>query len=215
LLSPQVLNYHQTKSERRTPRKPYHVTALAFSAIDAIIEYVRQEALMNRREFVALLGSTAAAWPVTARAQQPGLPTIGYLSGFGQNERTNLQYAFRRGLGEVGYVEGRNVAIEYRFAENQPDRLPALAANLVARKVAVIVATGATNPILAARASTTTISIVFTYGGDPVQAGFVASLNRPAGNVTGVKFYDSVLMGKILGLLHEIVPSEGGPLHCC
>ena len=116
------------------------------------------------------------------------MPVIGFLTSLGRNDRPNLVEAFRRGLSEAGYVEGRNVAIEYRFAENQHDRLPALAADLVGRKVAVIAATGGGNSILAAKAATTTIPIVFTTGGDPVQQGFVASLNRPGGNVTGVSF---------------------------
>ena len=161
--------------------------------------------LLRRREFIAGLGG-AAAWPLAARAQQTGMPVIGYLSALGQNDRPNLRDAFRRGLGQAGYVEGRNVAIEYRFAENQPDRLPALVADLVTRKVAVIAATGGTNPISAAKAATATIPIVFTYGGDPVPAGFVTSFNRPGANITGVTFYSSLLIGKVLGFLREMVP---------
>jgi putative ABC transport system substrate-binding protein len=161
--------------------------------------------MIKRRDFITLLGG-AAAWPLAAHPQQPGIPVIGYLSALGQNDRPNLRDAFRRGLGEAGYVEGRNVAIEYRFAENQPDRLPALVADLVTRKVAVIVATGGTNPILAAKAATATIPIVFTYGGDPVSAGFVTSFNRPGANITGVTFYSSLLIGKVLGFLREMVP---------
>jgi putative ABC transport system substrate-binding protein len=134
------------------------------------------------------------------------MPVIGYLSALGQNDRPNLRDAFLRGLGEPGYVEGRNVAIEYRFAENQPDRLPALVADLATRKVEVIAATGGTNAILAAKAATATIPIVFTYGGDPVSAGFVASFNRPGANITGVTFYSSLLIGKVLGFLREMVP---------
>ena len=161
---------------------------------------------MRRREFITLLGGAAAAWPLVARAQQPALQVIGFLTSLGRNERHNLREAFRRGLNEAGYVEGRNVAIEYRFAENQQDRLPALATELVGRKVTVLAATGGGNSVLAAKASTTTIPIVFTTAGDPVQEGYVASLNRPGGNITGVSWFNAVLSGKALGLLHELVP---------
>jgi hypothetical protein len=151
---------------------------------------------MRRREFMALLAGAAAPAllrPLAAGAQQPALPVIGFLTSLGQHDRPNLREAFRHGLSEAGYVEGRNAAIEYRFAENQYDRLPALATDLVGRKVAVIAATGGGNSVLAAKAATTTIPIVFLTGGDPVQEGYVASLNRPGGNLTGVNWFGTQL----------------------
>ena len=161
---------------------------------------------MRRREFLGVIGG-AAAWPFGASAQQPTMPIVGFLNSLRQSDRPNLPVAFRHGLGETGYVEGRNLAIQYRFADNQHDRLPALAADLIGRKVAVIAATGGGASIFAAMAATKTIPIVFTTGGDAVQEGYVASLNRPGGNVTGVSWFSNLISGKGLDLLHELVPN--------
>jgi putative tryptophan/tyrosine transport system substrate-binding protein len=158
-----------------------------------------------RRKFITLLGSTAA-WPLAARAQQPAMPVVGYLTSL-RNDRPNIVDGFRRGLMEAGYIDGRDVTIAYRFAENQHDRLPALATDLVNRKVAVIVATGGGDSILAAMTATNTIPIVFTYGSDPVRDGFVASFSHPGGNVTGITFFNAALSAKGLGLLSELVPN--------
>jgi len=163
---------------------------------------------MRRRGFLVAIGG-AAIWPFATVAQQSDLRTVGFLTSLGQNDRSNLRDAFRRGLSETGYVEGRNVLIEYRFAENQLDRLSTLAADLVGRKVAVMAATGGGATVLAAKASTTTIPIVFTTGGDPVQEGFVTSLNRPGGNITGVSWFGTLVGGKALELLHEFMAHVG------
>jgi putative tryptophan/tyrosine transport system substrate-binding protein len=156
---------------------------------------------MKRREFMTLLAGATATWPLAARAQQPAMPVVGFLHSASPAPFARAVDAFRKGLSETGYIEGRNLAVEYRWAEGQYNRLPALAADLVRWQVSVIVAVATNGPAQAAKAATTSIPIVFVTGGDPVSGGLVASLNRPGGNITGVSWVATALVPKQLDLL--------------
>jgi putative ABC transport system substrate-binding protein len=163
---------------------------------------------MRRREFISLMGGAAAAWPLAAQGQQPAVPVVGWLSSMSPGPLQPQLEAFRQALAAAGFVEGRNVHIEYRWAEGQYDRLPALAADLVDRRIALLVATGGEPAAMAAKAATSTIPVTVMVAGDPVTLGLVASLNRPGGNVTAVSIFTTAMESKRLGLLHEVTAAK-------
>jgi len=166
-----------------------------------------QTGQMRRREFITLIGGAAAAWPLAARAKQrAAMPIVGYLDFYAAEPTGIFLAAFHKGLGEAGYVEGRNVSIEYRYANSEKERLPEMVADLIRRRVAVIVTPFGTAAALAAKSATTAIPIVFMTSGDPMQEGLVASYNQPGGNVTGLSIMNVELGAKRLGLLHELIP---------
>ena len=164
---------------------------------------------MKRRTFIALLGGGAAAWSISTRAQQPALPVVGYLNSRGPDDAAHLAAAFRRGLRDSGYIDGQNVRIEYRWAHGRFDQLPAMAQELARVPVAVLVAGGGEPAVMAAKAATSTIPIVFSMGSDPIKLGLAASYNRPGGNVTGIDILTATLEPKRLRLLHDLVPAVG------
>src|ERR1700741_1652907 len=163
--------------------------------------------MSSRRKFITLLWGAAAAWPIAVRAQQPAMPVVGFLSSRSPGESAGVVAAFRQGLGETGFVEGQNLAIAFRWAEGHYDRLPALAAEIVNLRVAVLFAAGGPPSALAAKATTSTIPVVFSAVSDPIRLGLVPSLNRPGGNVTGMSFLNSELAAKSAQLLKEVVPA--------
>jgi putative tryptophan/tyrosine transport system substrate-binding protein len=189
---------------RREPSRGHSVWVTAFAG--TTIGEACAGHRTNRRDFITLLGS-AAAWPATARAQQSSMPVIGWLNSGSPAETKDGLREFRRGLSESGFVEGQNVAIEYRYAEGHFERLPDLAADLARRRVSLLIASAGNAPVLAAKSVTTTIPILFNIGADPVAAGFVASLNRPIGNLTGYTSMNAELVPKRLELLHELLPT--------
>jgi putative ABC transport system substrate-binding protein len=162
---------------------------------------------MRRRKFITLFGGASLAWPLAARAQQPSMPVVGFIDSRSPDALTDRLRGFRQGLRDAGYVEGENLTIAYRWAENQLDRLPILAAELVRRPVSVIAATGGTSVVLAAKAASSKIPVVFLAAEDPVRLGLIASLARPGGNLTGINFFNTELVGKLMELLRELVPA--------